>query len=125
MSGTPPICWKQEDASVNGHTTVKNLLTDIPKDLPAEFFETLVNTDSVLVERIVSRGHTTAKNDWFDQDKNEFVVLLKGAARLEFEDGRLLTLGSGDWLRIAAHEKHRVVWTAKDVDTVWLAVHYP
>ena len=104
---------------------MKNLFTDIPKDLPNEIFETLVDTDNVLIERIVSRGHTTAAEDWLDQDKNEFVVLLKGAARLEFEDGRPITLGPGDWLQIPAHQKHRVDWTLEDVDTLWLAVHYP
>ena len=103
---------------------MKNLFTDIPKDLPEEFFETLINTESVLIERIVSRGHTTPKKDWFDQDKNELVILLKGAARLEFEDGRLISLGPGDWLQIPAHKRHRVDWTDKDIDTVWLAVYY-
>lgn len=103
---------------------MKNLFTDIPKDLPEEFFETLVDTDSVLIERIVSRGHTTPEKDWLDQDKNEFVILLKGAARLEFGDGRLITLGPGEWLQINAHEKHRVDWTVENAETVWLAVHY-
>lgn len=103
---------------------MKNLFTDIPNDLPDELFETLVNTPSVHIQRIISKGHATAEDDWYEQDKNEFVVLLKGAAKLEFGDGRLIALGPGDWLQIPAHEKHRVAWTDEDVETVWLAVFY-
>lgn len=103
---------------------MKNLFTEIPDKLPSELLETLVKTDAVQVQRIVSRGHTTAENSWYDQDTNEFVVLLKGAARLEFMDGRSTNLDPGDWLQISAHEKHRVAWTAENVESVWLAVHY-
>jgi len=103
---------------------MKNIFTDIPDKLPNELIETLVKTSAVQIERIVSMGHITPEDDWYDQDTNEFVVLLKGAARLEFGCGRSTTLGPGDWLQIPAHEQHRVAWTDEDVDTVWLAVHY-
>jgi cupin 2 domain-containing protein len=103
---------------------MKNLLTDIPGPLPDELFETLVENPSVCIQRIVSRGHATPGGDWYDQDTNEFVVLLKGAAKLEFEKGRMVGLVPGDWLRIPAHEKHRVAWTDENSETVWLAVHY-
>lgn len=104
--------------------TMKNLFADIPTNLPEELFEDLVNTDSVRIQRIISRGHTTRDGDWYDQDTNEFVVLLKGAARLEFRDGRQFELAPGDCLQLPAHKKHRVVWTDETVETVWLAVHY-
>ena len=103
---------------------MKNLFTDIPNDLPIELFENLVNTDSVQIQRIISKGHTTPADDWYDQEKNESVVLLKGAATLEFRDGRLIELGPGDCLHVPAHQKHRVTWTDEAVETVWLAVHY-
>lgn len=103
---------------------MKNLFTDIPDNLPEELIENLVNTDSVQIQRIISRGHTTREGDWYDQDTNEFVVLLKGAARLEFRDGRQTELGPGDCLQLSAHKKHRVVWTDETVETVWLAVHF-
>ena len=103
---------------------MKNLFTDIPNDLPIELFENLVNTESVQIQRIVSKGHTTPTDDWYDQETNEFVVLLKGAASLEFKGGRLITLGPGDYLHVPAHQEHRVAWTDEDVETVWLAVHY-
>jgi cupin 2 domain-containing protein len=104
---------------------MKNLFTNIPVDLPEEIFETLVQTDFVQIERIVSRGHSSPGEGWYEQCKNEFVLLLKGAARLEFEDGRVVSMGSGDWLEILAGLKHRVVWTDEGQETVWLAVHYP
>ena len=101
-----------------------NLFENIPKDLPDELFETLVKTDSVHIERIVSRGHTSPEEGWYEQDKNEFVLVLKGAARLEFEDGRVVSMGVGDWVEIVVHERHRVVWTDEEGETVWVAVHY-
>ncbi len=103
---------------------MKNLFTDIPGELPDELIENLVKTGSVHIQRIVSKGHITPADEWYDQDTSEFVVLLKGAARLEFADGRSVALGTGDWMQIPAHEKHRVAWTAGGVETVWLAVHY-
>jgi len=103
---------------------MKNLFTDIPGHLPEEYLETLANTGSVHIQRIVSKGHTTPEDDWYDQDQNEFVVLLKGAATLEFEKGRAVSLAPGDWLQIPAHEKHRVSWTDENSETIWLAVHY-
>lgn len=103
---------------------MKNLFTDIPGELPNELIETLADTGSVRIERIVSKGHTTPEDEWYDQDSDEFVVLLKGAAELEFADGRVVKLGPGDWLQIPTHQKHRVCWTDGAVESVWLAVHY-
>jgi len=104
---------------------MKNLLKNLPDRLPKERFETLVNTDAVHIERIISKGHTTPEGVWYDQEKTEFVLLLKGAARLVFDDGREESMGPGDYLEIPAHRKHRVTWTAGKEETVWLAVHYP
>ena len=103
---------------------MSNLFTRIPDDLPAELFETLVEGDAVRIERIVSRGHSTPAGEWYDQDRHEWVLLLTGAARLVFADGREVTLAPGDWLEIPARERHRVAWTDPERDTVWLAVHY-
>jgi cupin 2 domain-containing protein len=104
---------------------MKNLLKNIPTALPKEHFESLVQAENIHIERIVSKGHTSPDEGWHEQADNEFVLLLKGAARLEFVDGRVVSMGPGDWLEIPAQVKHRVVWTTGDVETVWLAVHYP
>lgn len=104
---------------------MSNLFNGIPVDLPQEFFETLVQSEHVHIERIVSRGHTTKGGEWFDQDQGEFVLLLRGGARLEYLEGPAVTLHPGDWLVIPANCKHRVSWTDNEQDSIWLAVHYP
>ncbi len=103
---------------------MKNLLENLPDHLPEEFFETLVGNDNIHIERIVSRGHTSPAGEWYDQDRNEFVLVLKGAGKLEFEDGRAVSMEAGDWLEIPARVRHRVAWTDPESDTIWLAVHY-
>jgi cupin 2 domain-containing protein len=101
-----------------------NVFKNIPVDLPEEQFESLVRNENFHIERIVSKGHTSPEQGWYDQDGDEWVLVLKGAARLAFEDGRELRLGTGDHISIPAHVKHRVAWTDPDRETVWLAVHY-
>ena len=101
-----------------------NLFSAIPPDLPDELTETLIHTDSVRIERIVSRGHRSPEGFWYDQDASEWVVLLQGKARLKFKSGREQHLERGDYVTITAHCRHRVEWTDPEMDTVWLAVHY-
>ncbi|HYD94138.1 MAG TPA: cupin domain-containing protein [Noviherbaspirillum sp.] len=102
-----------------------NLYGQIPTLLPEELVEVLGGAGNVRIERIVSRGHCSPPDFWYDQDLNEWVALLKGEALLRFErDGRLVRLAEGDHVRIAAHERHRVEWTKEDTDTVWIAVFY-
>jgi cupin 2 domain-containing protein len=103
---------------------MKNLLQNIPEHLSEEHFESLVRTDNILIERIISKGHSSPGAGWYDQDRDEWVLLLSGAARLAFEDGAEVNLGPGDTLQIPAHVKHKVTWTDPGQETVWLAVHY-
>ena len=103
----------------------KNLFKNIPHSLPEELIEVLCQSGEMWVERIVSRGHHSPDGFWYDQDDHEFLVLIKGKARLKIEGkAEPLVLESGDWTHIKAHERHRVEWTAPDEDTVWLAVYY-
>jgi cupin 2 domain-containing protein len=51
-------------------------------------------------------------------------MVLRGETILSFEDGSSVTLKEGDFVNIEAHRKHKVEWTAPEVDTIWLAVHY-
>jgi cupin 2 domain-containing protein len=93
--------------------------------VPDELKEVLLDRDSVRIERIVSRGHSSQPGFWYDQTDNEWVVLLSGRARLLFEgEPDPISLGPGDYLDIPAHTRHRVEWTDPDQDTVWLAVFY-
>ena len=63
-----------------------NLLTELPDAADAEHFETLVETPEVRIERIVSRGQRTPAETWLDQDWDEWVLLLQGAAELLLEE---------------------------------------
>ncbi|ABV86090.1 cupin domain-containing protein [Shewanella pealeana] len=101
-----------------------NIFKALPQDLSQEVFEPLVKTDNVLVERIISKAHVTPQGEWYDQPRSEWVMLMQGAAKLEFIDGEVVELNVGEHLNIAAHVKHRVAWTCEEVETIWLAVHY-
>lgn len=104
---------------------MKNLFSDIPDDLPDELLEVLLDADSVRMERIVSQGHASPEGFWYDQDQHEWVVVLRGAARLRFDgEEKALEMAPGDFVNIPAHTRHRVEWTTPDEPTVWLAVHY-
>ncbi|WP_157269769.1 cupin domain-containing protein [Azohydromonas aeria] len=101
-----------------------NLLASLPARLDAELFETLLQRGGVRIERIVSQGQSSPAEGWYDQAEHEWVLVLQGAGRLEFEDGRVLAMGPGDWVDIPARVKHRVAWTNPDQATVWLAVFW-
>lgn len=103
---------------------VNNLFKAIPDALPDELFKDLVAADGVRVERILSQGHSSPASGWYDQDENEWVVVLQGAGKIAFEDGSEVLLSPGDYLNIPKHVKHRVSWTEPDAVTVWLAVFY-
>lgn len=102
-----------------------NLFDEIPADMPEELSETLSAGKDVRIERIVSRGHRSEENFWYDQADDEWVVILTGWAELRFDghdDTILMT--PGDWIHIPAHKRHRVEATADDEDSIWLAVFF-
>ncbi|MEZ4632005.1 MAG: cupin domain-containing protein [Deinococcales bacterium] len=101
----------------------QNIFSNIPKNIPEEIFETILESEGVRLERIISQGHHSPEGFWYNQDQAEWVIVLKGKAQLEFEDG-IIELGAGDYLNIAAHQKHRVKWTTPDEETIWLAVFF-
>jgi len=104
---------------------ITNILVPFNHRPEAEVFEPLAATDHFLFERIVSYGHATPPGQWFDQPRDEWVVLLSGAARMRFEgNDQVVEIGPGDSLRIPAHCRHRVEWTTPDSESVWLALHY-
>lgn len=100
-----------------------NLFTGIPGRLSHELCTTLSESASLRIERIVSHGHASPAGFWYDQDQHEWVALLQGAARLQFEQ-QTVELQPGDYVSIPAHKKHRVAWTTPDKPTIWLAVYY-
>jgi cupin 2 domain-containing protein len=100
-----------------------NLFDDLPRGLPEELVTILTSAGDVRIERIVSHGHASPEGFWYDQPQHEWVVVLRGAARLRFEDG-VREMTAGDYVNIPAHHRHRVEWTTPDEPTVWLAVHW-
>lgn len=104
-----------------------NIGAELPAEPVAEeIFERLTGGGDVLIERIVSTGQATPEGEWYDQERDEWVMVVSGAARLLVEgeeDER--DLSAGDWLLLPAHCRHRVTWTQDSPPTVWLAVHYP
>lgn len=102
---------------------VANLLDKLPAAKRAEAFTELLVRPGVRLERIVSRGQATPDDEPMVQDRDEWVLLLQGAAGLRIEDSAEVQLKAGDWLLIEAGQKHWVTWTAKDRPTVWLALH--
>ena len=102
-----------------------NLFAGMPEHGTDEVFDVLAQSAAVRIERIVSTGQATPPGQWFDQERDEWVVVLRGRAGLRFEDAdALIALGPGDHVTIAAHRRHRVEWTDPGQPTVWLAVHY-
>jgi cupin 2 domain-containing protein len=102
-----------------------NIFSQVPAELPEERFEEIVMAGVVRVERIISDGHSSPNGFWYDQEKNEWVILLRGSAELSFEESEeTIILKPGDWVSIPAHRKHRVKRTDPNEKTIWLAVHY-
>ena len=99
-----------------------NFFADLPANLPAELVTTLLDAADVRIERIISHGHASPEGFWYGQDRQEWVIVLKGAARLQFEDG-MVEMKVGDFINIPANKKHRVDWTTPNEPTIWLAVH--
>lgn len=102
-----------------------NLFSALHGATSQETCETLLETPQFRLERIVSTGQATPEGQWYDQERNEWVVLLTGSAGLLFEDeAEARVMRPGDHVLIPAHRRHRVAWTDPDQPTVWLAIHY-
>ena len=105
--------------------SVENLFAHVPDRLPDERFEALVRGGEFRLERIISTGQVTPPGQWYDQDREEWVLILRGSARLRFEgEAEPLCLGPGDYVLIPAHCRHRVEWTDPLQPTVWLGLHF-
>ncbi len=102
----------------------ENIYGSIPKDQDTEVYDEIIRAPGVRIERIISKGHTSPESGWYDQEENEWVMVLKGSGTLTFEDGSVAHLSKGDHINIPAHRKHRVSWTEPDQLTIWLAVFY-
>ena len=113
------------DNNTDGPLRVQNLYAPTESCMQGEVIEELLAGNQFRLERIVSSGQSTPEGEWYDQDEDEWVLLLSGAAQLRFEvSGKLLELTPGDYIFIPAHYRHRVESTDFTGQTVWLALHY-
>jgi cupin 2 domain-containing protein len=103
---------------------LSNIFQSIPDNLDSEIIETIVQSKTVKVERIISKGHSSPATSWYNQPQSEWVIVLQGEAIITVENDRDYTLVSGSFLNLPAHTRHKVKWTKPDIETVWLAVHY-
>jgi cupin 2 domain-containing protein len=102
-----------------------NLFSEIPDSTIDEVFEILLRNDHFKLERIISSGQATPPGEWYDQDMNEWVILLSGSAGLLFEgEEEVSIMHPGEYVQIPAHKRHRIEWTDPEQKTVWLALHY-
>ncbi len=105
-------------------TIPTNILTAVPAQLPDEVFESIFQRENIQIERILSKGHSTASGQWYDQAWDEWILLIQGQATLLYQQNQQrIDLTAGDYLLIPAHTVHRVEWTAPDITTIWLAIH--
>lgn len=99
--------------------------SNIPSTINQELIEPLLKTDSFQIERIVSNGHASPPGFWYDQATHEWVMVLKGRARLIFEaPHETVELAPGDYVEIPSGCRHRVDWTDPAQETIWLAIHF-
>lgn len=104
---------------------MNNLFDHLPNADSNEIVEILAESNSIRIERIVSSGQSSPEGFWYDQDENEWVVVLKGHAELLIEgEAQPISMKPGDYQYIAAHRRHRVESTSSTEPTVWLAVFF-
>jgi len=106
-----------------------NLFADVADvsaaNIGEEAFSEILARPGLKIERIISQGQTSPPDFWYDQAWNEWVIVLKGRATLQFEhEPAARSLGAGDYVFIPARKRHRVEWTEPQQPTVWLAVHF-
>lgn len=102
-----------------------NLFDRITAEADDEEFSTLLARPGLEIERIVSTGQSSPPGFWYDQTRDEWVLLISGSAAIDFDDGgATVTLRPGDYLHIPAGRRHRVAWTSATEPAIWLAVHF-
>lgn len=103
-----------------------NIFSILPgqDDPEKENFQDLLVTKNLRIEHIVSKGHITPDGKWYDQEENEWVLLLTGEAKILFDDGEEMKLIPGDHILIPARCRHKVTYTSHKPPAVWLTVFF-
>ena len=96
----------------------------LPDIKEKELFEEIFESERFLLERIISNGWNRIDDQWYDQKNDEWVLLMKGNATIEFENKPITELNEGDYLFIPAHCRHKVIHTSSKPPCIWLAIHF-
>jgi len=110
-----------------------NLFTPNTQDPKNEQFDTLLQTASIHIEKITSHGQSS--DEWYEQDRNEWVVLIEGEGKLLFketsasqtasacfDDRNEVKLVKGEHIFIPKMKKHKVIYTSSPA--IWLAIYF-
>lgn len=100
---------------------VKNILENTGGAGEEEQFNLLLKLPNCRIDRIVSAGHSSPKGFWYEQENDEWIMLVQGKATLEFED-RLVEMKAGDYLFLPMNCKHRIEATSIEPVCIWLCV---
>ena len=110
--------------SSKSNVITNNIFDSIPENFKKEIIENIYVKQNLVIERIISNGQATPTGQWYDQNKDEWLILMQGDATILLEDNhQLINLTAGDYLLIPAHTRHRVEWTRPNFNTIWLAMH--
>jgi len=101
-----------------------NIFTGWDRQSKEEIFNTVFSGKNIKIEKIISSGQTSPEEGWYDQQQQEWVILIEGKAILEFEHDQKKNLQKGDYLFIPAHTKHKVIYTSANPKCIWLAIFF-
>ena len=102
---------------------MKNIY-NYPENISEEIFEEIIQGNTFKMERIVSPYLPKGDSKWYNQEENEYVVILQGEAKIELVNSEVITLNKGDHFLIKRFTKHRVAYTSKNPLVIWLTIHY-
>jgi cupin 2 domain-containing protein len=102
---------------------LNNIFHNLPENSGNEVFQDILKKDNIRIERIVSFGPESNDGEWYIQEENEWVILLKGSAKIIFTEDSVI-LNSGDYLLINSQQKHKVQILEEKTETIWLAIFF-
>jgi cupin 2 domain-containing protein len=115
--------WGESTPATAARADQANLLSSTCPPAGEERVDPIASGQGWRLERIHSCQAASPPGFWYDQSEQEWVLLLRGSARLQFEDeAEPRDLCVGDSLLIAPHRRHRVITTDPDPGTLWLAL---
>jgi cupin 2 domain-containing protein len=101
-----------------------NIYENIPGWFPDEKTDVLYENPDCRIERVLSYGQATPEGKWYDQEEQEWIVLLEGTAKLLMFPDEEIFMRKGDTFFIEARRRHRVVFTSENPACVWLCIFF-